>query len=347
MKHYFIMTDDLNSMAVFAAVAEAHGFRAAGERLGVSASAVSQTLRKLEGQLGVVLLQRTTRSVRLTEAGERLYAAVRPALQEVRAAVAAVGELSDVPRGTLRLVAGTAADPVLAGPLLADFLTAHPHITLDLVVSDVVGDIVAEGYDAGIQLGEVIDRDMIAVPVTGDIRMTVVGAPAYFASHLKPKHPRELIEHACLNWHAGPGVPAYRWEFTEDGREIIVAVPARVLSTDSAVNIRLARAGVGLAIVYEDQVRGEVARGELVPMLEEFCEPFPGYYLYYPNRRHASPALRALIAHLRHARQHCWDRGETLAPSLPRAFPRRCAGADRRRGSGTRAGHWQLSAWPP
>src|SRR5918911_5230759 len=147
------MSEDLNAMAVFVAVAEAKGFRAAGERLGVSASAVSQSLRRLEEQLGVVLVQRTTRSVHLTEAGERLYAAVRPALEEVRAAVAAVGELSDVPRGTLRLLVGTAADPVLTGPLLADFLTAHPHVRLDLVVSDAVGDIVAEGYDAGIQLG--------------------------------------------------------------------------------------------------------------------------------------------------------------------------------------------------
>jgi len=309
------MAVDLNAMAVFAAVAEARGFRAAGERLGVSASAVSQTLRKLEAQLGVTLLQRSTRSVRLTEAGERLYAGLRPALEEVRAAVAAVGELSDVPRGTLRLIVGTAADPVLAGPLLADFLAAHPHVTLDLVVSDAVGDIVADGYDAGIQLGEVIDRDMIAVPVTGDIRMTVVGAPAYFAHNPKPTHPRDLVEHACLNWHPAAGVPAYRWEFTEPepagsaqgGREIVVAVPARVLSTDSAVNIRLARAGLGLAIVYEGQVRDEVARGELVPVLEEFCEPFPGYYLYYPQRRHASPALRALIAHLRRARRV--DRG--------------------------------------
>jgi len=318
------MTEDLNAMAVFAAVAEARGFRAAGERLGVSASAVSQAVRKLEGQLGVVLLQRSTRSVRLTEAGERLYAAVRPALEEVRAAVAAVGELSDLPRGTLRLLVGTAADPVLAGSLLADFLTTHPQVTLDVVVSDSVGDIVADGYDAGIQIGEVIDRDMIAVPVTGDIRMTVVGAPSYFTRHPKPLHPRNLVDHECLNWHPAAGAPPYRWEFTEGGREIVVAVPARVLSTDSAVNIRLARAGLGLAIVYEDQVRDEVARGELVPVLEEFCEPFPGYYLFYPQRRHATPALRALIDHLRRARQPSSKRGpDAVAPSRASRAPQR------------------------
>jgi DNA-binding transcriptional LysR family regulator len=291
--------DALDGMMVFVAVADAKNFRIAGERLGVSASAVSQALRKLEERLGVPLVHRTTRSVSLSEAGERLYRSVRPALEEVASAVAAAGELSDVPRGTLRLIVGTAADPVLTGPLLTEFLAAHPHVTLDLVVSDAAGDIVAEGYDAGIQLGEVIDRDMIAVPVTGDIRMTVVGAPAYFARQRKPRHPRDLVEHDCLNWHAGAGTPPYRWEFTEGGREIVVAVRSRVLSTDSAVNIRLARAGLGLAIVYEDQVRDEIARGELEPVLEKFCEPFPGYYLFYPQRRHASPALRALIDHVR------------------------------------------------
>jgi DNA-binding transcriptional LysR family regulator len=302
-KHYFMKLDTLDGMVVFIAVAEAKNFRIAGERLGVSASAVSQALRKLEERLGAPLVHRTTRSVRLSEAGERLYGSVRPALEEVESAVAAVGELGDAPRGTLRLLAGTAADPVLGGALLAEFLAAHPHITLDLVVSDAVVDIVAEGYDAGIQLGEVIDRDMIAVPVTGDIRMTVVGSLSYFATHRKPRHPRELVEHDCLNWHPGAGSPAYRWEFTEGGREIVVAVRARVLSTDSAVNIRLARAGLGLAIVYEDQVRDDIAQGELVPVLEKFCESFPGYYLFYPQRRHASPALRALIDHLRAARR--------------------------------------------
>jgi DNA-binding transcriptional LysR family regulator len=295
-------SDALDGMVVFAAVAEAKNFRVAGERLGVSASAVSQALRKLEERLGVPLVHRTTRSVRLSQAGERMYASVRPALEEVQAAVAAVSESGDVPRGTVRLLVGTAADPVLTGPVLADFLTAHPLVKLDLVVSDAVGDIVAEGYDAGIQIGEVIDRDMIAVPVTGDIRMTVVGSPAYFARHRKPRHPRDLVEHECLNWHPAAGAPPYRWEFTEAGREIVVSVPSRVLSTDSSVNIRLARAGLGLTIVYEDQVRDDVARGELVCVLEKFCEPFPGYYLFYPQRRHASPALRVLIDHLRAAR---------------------------------------------
>lgn len=301
------MTEDLNAMVVFAAVAEARGFRAAGERLSVSASAISQSLRKLERQLGVTLVQRTTRSVHLTEAGERLYASVRPALEEVRSAVAAIGEFGDEPRGTLRLVVGPAADHALAGPVLAAFLTEHPYVTLDLVVSDAAIDIVDGGFDAGIQIGERIDRDMVAVPVTGDICMTVVGAPAYFARRPKPRHPRDLIEHECLNWHAAAQDRPYRWEFTEPGpdggREIAVPVSGRVLSTDSAIRISLARAGLGLTIVYEDEVREDLARGTLVPVLEEFCRPFPGYYLYYPQRRHATRALRALVDHLRRARR--------------------------------------------
>jgi DNA-binding transcriptional LysR family regulator len=303
MKHCFMRLDALDGMTVFVAVAQAKNFRVAGERLAVSASAVSQALRKLETRLGVTLVHRTTRSVHLSEAGERLYAAVRPALADVEAAVADVGELSGEPRGTIRLLIGTTADPVLGRLPLADFLSAHPHVGLDVVVSDGAVDIVAGGFDAGIQLGEVIDRDMVAVPVTGDIRMTVVGSPAYLARHGNPRHPRDLVEHECLAWHPTPQAPAYRWEFTEAGREVVVAAPGRVISTDSAVNIRLARDGLGLTIVYEDQVRDEFARGELVPVLEEFCEPFAGYYLYYPQRRHASPALRALIDHLRGARE--------------------------------------------
>ena len=297
------MPDDLNAMAVFVAIAETKGFRSAGERLGVSGSAVSQALRRLEEQLGVALVQRTTRSVRLTEAGERLYASARPALEELRAAVAAVGELSAEPRGTLRLHTAGAAESFLSGPLLAGFLDVHPHVRLDLFVSDEPVDIVAEGYDGGIRLGEVIDRDMIAVPVSGDLRLVVVGAPSYFAQHPKPKHPRDLVEHDCINWHPTPNAPPYRWEFTENGRDFSVDVRARVLTNDPTLNVRLARAGAGLTLADESRSRDGVASGALVSVLEEFSTPFPGFYLYYPQRRHASPALRALVDYLRSTRR--------------------------------------------
>lgn len=245
----------------------------------------------------------STRSVRLTAAGERLYAAARPALDELRAAVVALGELGDEPRGPLRLHVAVAAESFLNGELLAGFLTRHPHVRLDLFASDEAVDIVAEGYDAGIRLGEVIDRDMIAVPVSGDLRLVVVGSPSYFAHHPKPKHPRELVEHACINWHPRPEVPPYRWEFTEHGRDFSVDVRARVLTNDPSLNVRLARAGTGLTLGDESRVRDGIASGELVSVLEEFSTPFPGFYLYYPQRRHASPALRALVDYLRRVRQ--------------------------------------------
>lgn len=297
------MADELDGMTTFVAVAEAKGFRAAGDRLGVSHSAVSQALRRLEERLGVALVRRSTRSVHLTEAGERLYASLRPALDEVRAAVAAVGELGDAPRGTLRLHTSTIAETMIGEALLTSFLGDHPHVQLDLVVSDAPVDIVADGYDAGIQLGEVIDKDMIAVPVTGDLRLAVVGAPSYFARCGTPKHPRELVDHECLNWHPTATAPAYRWEFSENARVFAVAVRARVLSTHSALNRRLAVAGLGVTMAFEAHVRDYLARGELVRVLDTFCEPFPGYYLYYPQRRHASRALRAFVDHVRRARR--------------------------------------------
>jgi DNA-binding transcriptional LysR family regulator len=297
------MTEDLNGMAVFVAVADAKGFTAAAQRLGVSASAVSQAVRKLEGQLGVTLLQRSTRSVRLTEAGERLYATVAPALADVRTAVAALGALSGEPRGTVRLHVSTGAVDFLRGALVAEFLAANPHVRLAVEVNDERIDVVADGYDAGIEIGEVIDRDMIVVPVSGDLEIAIVGAPSYFARHPVPKHPRDLTAHTCINWHRSPDDPPYRWEFTEKGRDFSVAVDSRVLSNDTDFNLRLAAAGAGLAVTYVDMAHEWVERGELVRVLAAYCPPFPGCFLYYPHRRQVSPALRALIDHLHVARE--------------------------------------------
>jgi len=297
------MSDELEGMATFVAVAETSGFRRAAERLGITGSAVSQTIRRLEARLGVPLVQRTTRSVRLTEAGERLYATARTALEELRSAAASLGDYGDVPRGTLRLHTSTVAESTMFGTMLTGFLSKHPHVRLDLVVSDAAVDIVAARFDAGIQLGEVIDKDMIAIPLTGDLRLVVVGAPSYFARHPVPEHPRDLADHECLNWHAADGTPPYRWEFTESGRAISVAVPARVLSTDAALNRRLAIAGLGVTLAFESHVRDAIHRGQLVSVLEAFCAPFPGYYLYYPQRRHASRPLRALVEYLRRAKR--------------------------------------------
>ena len=309
------MRDDLDGMAVFAAVAEAGGFRAAAERLGVTRSAVSQTLQRLEDRLGVALVERTTRSVRLTDAGRLLHAALRPALDEVRAAVDAIGELRRRPAGTLRLSVSSIAESFLRGPALADFLAAHPDVRLEVMVDDGDADVIGEGFDAGIRLGEAIDDDMIAVRASAEQRQLVVGAPAYLARHGAPAHPRDLLAHTCIGWQRGLALAPYQWEFTEppdpgdtppdlpdapqSGRDFAVAVRPRVATNDMALMVRLACAGVGLITGMEETFRGHLARGELIAVLEPFCPPFPGFYLYYPRRRHPPAALRALVAHLR------------------------------------------------
>ncbi len=294
---------DLNAMAVFVALAEAKSFRAAGDRLGVTASAVSQTLKKLEERLGVALAHRTSRSMHLTDAGELLYAAVRPALDELRAATVAVGALGRETRGTLRLHVAGVAEGFLSGPVLDGFLDRHPHVRLDVFVSDEPLDIVAAGYDAGVRLGELIDRDMVAVPLAGNERLLVAGAPSYWQRHPKPRHPRDLTEHQCLNWHPTADAPPYRWEFTESGRDFSVAVPSRVLTNQAGLLLRLARSGHGLAMLYERELEEDLKRGTLVSVLETFCAPFSGFYLYYPERRRTSPPLRALIDHIRRVRR--------------------------------------------
>ncbi|MFT8245963.1 LysR family transcriptional regulator [Roseomonas sp. BN140053] len=293
---------DLNALAVFAAVAEARSFRAAADRLGVTRPAVSQSIRKLENAAGIALLLRTTRSVRLTEAGERLFASVSPALRELRMAVQATRELGGAPSGLLRLAVSSIAENFLSGPLLASFLEAHPGVRLDIVVTDAEFDIVAEGFDAGVRLGEVIAQDMVAVPVSGGQRQLVVASPGYLARHGAPAHPRDLPAHRCIGWRPGPGLPPYRWEFAEEGREFDVAVAPEVTTNDMWLMLRLACAGGGLTFGMEDTFAPFIRRGELVPVLEGFSPGFPGFFLYFPSRRHLAPKLRALVDHLRQRR---------------------------------------------
>jgi DNA-binding transcriptional LysR family regulator len=296
------MAEDLNAIAMFIAVVEAKGFRAAALQLGVTGPAVSQAVRRLEEQVGVVLLQRTTRSVRLTEAGEGLYAAVRPALDEVHAAVAAVGEFAHQPRGTLRLNVASSADEFLSGPLLAGFLRRYPQVRVDLIVSAEATDIVAQGYDAAVRPGAVIEQDMMTVPVSDPIDIVVVGSPAYFAANPPPEHPRDLATHVCLNWRPGPDAPALRWEFRENGEDLAVVVNDRFVANDDKLLLRLALAGAGLCMGRVEMVRPYIERGELVAVLEAYARSYPAFYLYYP-RRQGTPALRALIEYVLAERQ--------------------------------------------
>lgn len=296
------MNTDLNALAIFALVAQEKSFRAAADRMGVTRSAVSQSIRRLEEAMGIALVQRTTRSVSLTEAGERLYRDVAPALLDMTAAIDATRDLRGVPRGQLRLAVSSIAESFLSGPLLASFTEANPEVQLDITVTDEEFDIVAEGYDAGVRLGEVIAQDMIAVTVSGDQRQLAVASPAYIERFGMPGHPRELSRRRCIGWRSAPGIAPYRWEFSENGAEFSVAVEPEVTTNDMALMIRLAVAGAGITFGMEESFLPSIRRGELVPLLEEFCPRFPGFYLYYPSRRNAAPKLRALIDHLRQFR---------------------------------------------
>lgn len=288
---------DLNLLSLFLAVAEAHNFRAAADRLGVTRSAVSQGLRRLEDAFGTALVMRTTRSVRLTEAGERLYDALSRPLSDIAAALEGVAA-ETAPRGLLRIAATSIAEQFLSGPLIASFAEANPGVTLDVTVTDEEFDIVAAGYDAGVRLGEVIEQDMIAIPLTGDQRETVVAAPAYLARHGAPAHPRELVRHRCIGWRPAPDVAPYRWEFEENGIPFDVAVEPQITTNDLRLMLRSALAGGGITFALEETFRPFVERGELVPLLGEFLPPFPGFFLYFPQRRNLAPKLRALIEHV-------------------------------------------------
>ena len=293
------MQPDLNALAVFSLVAEERSFRAAADRLGVTRSAVSQVIRRLEETMGIALVQRTTRSVSLTEAGQQLFDQVAPAIADMQAAVEETGSLRGRPRGQLRLAVSSIAERFLAGPFLAGFAAAHPDIRIDLVVTDEQFDIVAEGYDAGVRLGEVIEQDMIAVSVSGLQRQLAVAAPSYLAAHGRPAHPRELADHRCVGWRPAPGVAPYRWEFAEAGREFSVAVAPEITTNDMGLMIKLALSGAGITFGMEESFLPWLRRGELEAVLEDYCARFPGFYLYYPSRRNLAPKLRALIDHLR------------------------------------------------
>ncbi|RUW52186.1 MULTISPECIES: LysR family transcriptional regulator [unclassified Mesorhizobium] len=293
---------DLNALSVFALVAEERSFRAAADRLGVTRSAVSQTIRRLEETIGIALVRRTTRSVSLTEAGERLRAEIAPAIADMRAAVEAAGSLRGRPRGQLRLAVSSIAEGFLSGPFLAAFAEANPEVQIDITVTDDEFDIVAQGYDAGVRLGEVIEQDMIAVPVAGDERQLAVCAPAYRDRFGEPAHPSELAARRCIGWRPAPGVAPYRWEFAVDGKEFSVAVAPEITTNDMTLMIRLAVAGAGITFGMERSFRPWLDRGELVPILESYCPRFAGFYLYYPGRRNLAPKLRALVDHLQRFR---------------------------------------------
>lgn len=296
------MNIDLNALSIFCMVADERNFRAAADRLGVTRSAVSQTIRKLEETMGIALVHRTTRSVSLTEAGQQLYAEVSPSIASLVHAAQATSSLSGTARGQLRLAVSSIAERFLSGPLLASFAEAHPRVQLDITVTDEEFDIVAEHYDAGVRLGELIEQDMIAVPVSSHQRQLAVCSPDYAARFPLPSHPRDLIHHRCIGWRPRPGIAPYRWEFAENGREFAVAVEPEFTTNDMQLMIKLACADAGITFGMEETFRPYIVAGQLVSILDDYSPTFAGFYLYYPNRRNLAPKLRAFIDHMRFSR---------------------------------------------
>jgi DNA-binding transcriptional LysR family regulator len=293
------MRDELTGLKELAIVAEKRSFTAAAAALRVSPSAVSQSVRALEERVGVRLLQRTTRSVGVTEAGARFLARLKPALDGVREAFESLSELRERPAGTLRLTLPRVAYQHVLAPRLSAFLAAYPEIDIEAHFDEAFVDLVQGDFDAGMRLGEMVERDMIGVRVSQELRVAVVGSPAYFARRSKPKHPRELHAHDCINYRRRSSGAIYAWEFTEDGRDFQVAVDGRIVLDDGDLLVRAALDGLGIAHVMDCSVREHLAAKRLVRVLESFCPPFPGFHLYYPSRAQLAPKLQALVDFLK------------------------------------------------
>jgi DNA-binding transcriptional LysR family regulator len=289
---------NLGALSVFLTVAEERSFTRAAKRLGVSPSAVSHTMRELEEEMGVRLLSRTTRSVAPTEPGEHLLARLRPAFADIREALGQVSGLRNKPAGRVRLLVPRLATNTVLAPKLGEFVRDYPDIVLDVTTDDSRMDIVAEGFDAGIHFGEYIEKDMIAVRVSPDLRPVIVGSPRYLKPRARPKLPRDLVRHRCINFrHGDAGL--YRWEFEKGKKSLSVAVSGPLIVDDLGLVIRAALDGAGLAYMLEEDAAPHLASGGLVRVLEDWCQPFPGFFLYYPSRRQQPAALSAVIDALR------------------------------------------------
>ncbi len=284
----------LSQLAVLASVAAHRSFRDAAKELAIAPSAVSHAISSLEASLGVRLLARTTRSVAPTEEGRRLLERLRPALDDIGIALEAVIDARDRPAGNLRITAPRFASDIILGPRIGDFLNAYPDITLEIANEDGFIDIVDQGYDAGIRMEESLDADMIAVRISPEMRTVIAASPGYFAKHPIPVHPRDLVAHRCIKRRFSNG-SIYRWEFDKDGESLVVSVDGPLIVGEDRLALLAALNGAGLAYLFNIRVEDEVASGRLVRVLEDWCQPYPGPFLYYPSRRQLRPALRAFI----------------------------------------------------
>lgn len=291
--------DNLGDLNIFLAVAEARSFTRAAAKLGRSQSSLSQTVRRLEERLGLRLLTRNTRSVGVTEAGVQLIETLKPAFADIEARLILLGELRETPAGVVRLTAELHAAETVLWPAVSRLVRRFPDITVEISIDAAFADIVSGALDGGIRIGEQIDKDMIALKIGPDLRPAVVGTPDYLAAHGIPRAPHDLTQHRCINMRLPTAGTLYAWEFEKDGRSIDVRVDGPLVINDERLAIRAAREGHGLVMVMEDLVEDAMASGELVRVLEDWCNPFPGYHLYYADRRHPSPAFAALLQELR------------------------------------------------
>ncbi|QND51400.1 LysR family transcriptional regulator [Phyllobacterium sp. 628] len=287
--------NDHAELRAFAAIVEHGSFARAAAHLGVSASALSQTIRNMEERLGVRLLHRTTRSVRPSEAGEKFLTRLLPALADLDAAVADLIAARDVASGTLRINAMRLAAIHYLAPLAGPFLASYPDITLDIVVDERLVDIVAEGFDAGVRLGEKLEMDMVAVKLGEDLQMMVVATPDYLARFGTPASPRDLLHHRCLNYRWPTDGSLYRWEFERGDEKLQISVNGPVMVNEPGMMPRIVADGTGIAYLFAHDIRDLVASGKLVHLLQDWTPGFPGFYLYYPSRRQMTPPLRAFV----------------------------------------------------
>lgn len=296
------MLPSLDDLRVFTVVARERSFTRAAALLGLPQSSVSRIVRLLEERVGAQLLRRTTRSVSTTEAGERLLATIGPAIETIDAEVSGVtlsgGELA----GNLRLTMVRHAFETILRPVLSKFLRENPKVTVEVAIDDNLSDIVSERFDAGIRFGGLIEKDMVAVRVGQDVKSALVASPAYLAASGTPKTPRDLTSHKCINYRLATSGGLYRWWFQKAGKTSEVRVTGSIVLNDGAAMIDAALDGLGIAYTFNDSVREHIIHGKLVDLLTDWCPTFPGYHIYYPDRRQTSPALKGLIAALRSAR---------------------------------------------
>ncbi|ENN85139.1 transcriptional regulatory protein [Rhizobium freirei PRF 81] len=292
--------EELVDLNAFTVVAEEKSFTRAAAKLGTSQSSLSHTIRRLEARLGVRLLTRTTRNVAPTEAGERLLATLRPALESIGAELASLSELREKPAGTIRITTSEHAAVTVLWPALERLLPQYPDIHVELSIDSGLRDIVADRFDAGVRLGEALAKDMIAVRISPDMRMAIVGSPTYLDRRPAPKTPSDLAEHSCINLRLLSSGGLYAWELEKDGREVRVRVDGQLAFNNVGMIVRAAKAGLGLGFVMEDHVAEDLASGRLVRVLGDWCAPFSGYHLYYPSRRQPSAAFSLLVDALRY-----------------------------------------------